>query len=121
MCSLSVSAMVNEIEMKNERRAPFSLSLQLFVCPINLLWLTWSPPPRTAHRHEPHMLLRGTISSPKKKGYGKEGLFAHLHRTHHSSDRAMDSEHESEDEFNTNNDDTRTEDGSDRGEPEEGV
>ncbi|KAG0032785.1 Transcription factor spt8 [Podila clonocystis] len=31
----------------------------------------------------------------------------------------MDSEHESEDEFNANNDDTRTEDGSDRGEPEE--
>lgn len=33
----------------------------------------------------------------------------------------MDSEHESEDEFATNNDDTRTEDGSDRGEPEDGV
>lgn len=56
-----------------------------------------------------------------KPRFRKQSPFAHLDRTLHSSDRAMDSEHESEDEFNTNNDDTRTEDGSDRGEPEEGV
>ncbi|KAF9408358.1 Transcription factor spt8 [Podila epigama] len=33
----------------------------------------------------------------------------------------MESEHESEDEFNNNNEDARTEDGSDRGEPDEGA
>lgn len=76
---------------------------------------TNSPPPRASH------VVKGYDLQPKEKRLWKGRPFAHLHRTHHSSDRAMDSEHESEDEFNTNNDDTRTEDGSDRGEPEEGV
>lgn len=72
-------------------------------------------PPRASHDVKGYGL-----QLKENRGFRKQGL-SHLDCIHHSSDRAMDSEHESEDEFNTNNDDTRTEDGSDRGELEEGV